>query len=289
MKITALYEQVTNSIITDLERGAVPWVKPWKATGNSLIPLNAATRRQYNGINIPILWEAAERNAYPKNEWLTFKQALEKGAVVRRGEKSTHVVFVKKIHPKDDEERLIGMLKAYSVFNVSQVDGLAQPDPPTIVSEVERHQDIETFIQATKAEVKHGGDMAAYIPSRDYITMPEAHTFKGMEHYYATVLHELTHWTGAKHRLDRDLSGRFKTASYAAEELVAELGAAFLCAHLGIQGELRHSGYIGNWLQLLKEDSRAIFTASSKASQAADYLRGFGEQAQEEVCHDEAA
>lgn len=266
MNIAALYTSVTRSIIEQLEKGAIPWVKPW--TGTPLMPTNAATGRHYSGINVCILWHEAEERGYHTHQWMTYVQAHQKGGQVRKGELSTHVVFVKQLNiMEDNEEKTIGMMKAYSVFNVEQIDGLDIEQTPQPQSPVDQ------FIAATKADIRYGGDTAAYIPSRDCIILPAIQDFKGTEHYYATALHELTHWTGAKHRLDRDLTGRFKTKSYAAEELVAELGAAFLCAHLGVQGELRHSGYIGHWLELFKEDNKAIFTASSRAAQAADYLR----------------
>lgn len=282
MKLTDLYSSVTNTIIRDLERGAPPWVRPWKGSAGGFLPQNYATGRHYNGINICILWYEAEQHGYATQQWLTFQQALAQKACVRKGEKGTTVVFVKRLHVGQDEDaKTIGMMRTFTVFNIAQIEGLPQPEPMPDIPEVVRNATTEAFIAATEADIRRGGDMAAYIPSKDYITIPFEKDFTGMEHFYATALHELSHWSGAKHRLDRDLSGRFKTQSYAAEELVAELSAAFLCAHLGVQGELRHSGYIGNWLELLKSDDRAIFTASSKASQAADYLRAFSEQVEE--------
>ena len=173
------------------------------------------------------------------------------------------------------------MLRQFYVFNVAQIDGLKEPEIQSELPEA-REANTETFIQKTAAQIKHGGNKACYIPSLDFVALPEFNQFRSPQHYYATALHELGHWSGAKHRLDRDLQGRFGTRKYAAEELVAELTAAFLCAHLGIEGELRHAEYIKSWIELLKRDDRAIFTASSKASQAADYLRSFSE-AQEEA------
>jgi antirestriction protein ArdC len=140
---------------------------------------------------------------------------------------------------------------------------------------------VEAFIAASGADIRMGGNKACYVPSHDFVAMPEKHQFKSLEHYYATALHECAHWSGHEKRLNRDLKNRFDTKAYAAEELVAELSAAFLCAHLGIPGELRHADYIGSWLKILKEDNRAIFTAASKAQQAADYLRAFSEEVAE--------
>jgi antirestriction protein ArdC len=286
MHIRALYESVTAQIIADLEAGVCPWTKPWKASGGGIMPHNAATKRSYNGINIPILWHAQSTRGYPTASWMTFKQAQALEATVRGGEKGTHIVFTKQLTVKDaegEEDKKVGMLKAYSVFNVAQIDGLPEEPSQEPLKVVDGR--VADFIKATKAEIQHGGDRACYVPSKDFVLLPNPVAFKTYEHYQATVLHELTHWSGHKGRLDRDLDNRFGTKAYAAEELIAELGAAFLCAHLGIKGELKHSEYIATWIDLLKGDDRAIFTASSKASQAADYLRQFSEPVQQ----DEAA
>jgi antirestriction protein ArdC len=287
MKIADLYRQVTASIIADLEQGVAPWTKPWK-NGNTggIMPINAATKRSYNGINIPILWHAQISRGYPTASWMTYKQATEIGGQVRGGEKSTHIVFTKKLTLKDresEEEKQIGMLKAYSVFNVTQIDGL-EPSPNGLIEETSAQQQdkVDCFIAATKADIRIGGDRACYVPALDFITVPPESAFNTREHFLATNLHELGHWTGAKSRLDRDLKSRFNEKAYAAEELIAELTAAFLCAHLNIKGELKHAEYINSWIQLLSEDDRAIFTASSKASQAADYLRAFSKTAEDE-------
>jgi antirestriction protein ArdC len=281
MKIADLYQHVTNSIISDLEKGVASWVKPWK-TGNvgGIMPMNGVTRRAYSGVNIPILWHAAIARGYPTQQWMTYKQALPLDANVRKGEHGTTVVFTKKLTFREsdtDEERRISMLRTYTVFNVAQIDGL--PTDPSPISESKSGQDAAMlFINATMADIRIGGDRAYYVPSHDFVALPPEQAFTSREHYLATALHELGHWSGHKSRLDRDMQGRFGTMQYAAEELVAELSAAFLCAHLGIKGELRHSEYIANWLELLRDDNRAIFTASSKASQAADYLRSFSKQ-----------
>jgi len=285
MKIADLYRQVTNNIVADLEKGVVPWTKPWK-DGNTggIMPMNAATKRCYNGVNIPILWHAQLARGYLTASWMTYKQATEIGGQVRGGEKSTHIVFTKKLTFKDresEEEKHIGMLKAYSVFNVCQIDDLPQEAAVELPQE-QRRDAVTAFVAATKADIRIGGDRACYVPALDFITLPPESAFNTREHFLATNLHELGHWTGHKSRLDRDLKSRFQEKSYAAEELVAELTAAFLCALLSIKGELKHAEYIANWLDLLKEDHRAIFTASSRASQAADYLRAFSETVEDE-------
>ncbi|MCC3246426.1 ssDNA-binding domain-containing protein [Methylocystis sp. WRRC1] len=281
MHIAAVYENVTKSIIAELEGGTAPWIKPWKSgTRVGIMPANAINGHHYRGINVPILWHAADERGFPKNAWLTFKQALDAGGHVRKGEKGTQIVFTKRISvtDDDDEARQISMLRAFTVFNVAQVEGVEAlaplPEPP--LSGV-----VETFVSATGADIRHGGDRACYVPSRDFIALPNASDFESEQHYEATKLHELVHWSGNEKRLKRDLANRFGTKAYAAEELVAELGAAFLCAHLGVEGRLRHDEYIASWLSLLKEDDRAIFTAASKASAAADYLRSFSEKLEE--------
>jgi antirestriction protein ArdC len=182
VKINDLYSKITEGIIDDLVAGCPPWLKPWKATAvGGLMPHNAATGSSYHGINIPILWDAAQRKSFPSHQWMTFKQALNKGGCVRQGEKSTHIVFVKRLSfkKKDSDEITQGsMLRCYSVFNVTQIDGLPEPDitiiPP---SPAERHAAVEAFIAATKASIHHGGDMAAYVPLTDYITMPRFEAF----------------------------------------------------------------------------------------------------------------
>jgi antirestriction protein ArdC len=280
MKLQELYSQVTSTIIKDLEGGVATWVKPWKSGAKGgIMPYNAVTGRQYRGINIPILWHARQTKEYPTAGWLTYKQALPLDAHVRKGEVGTTVVFTRQLtireSKEDDEEHRISMLKTYTVFNEAQIEGL----PKTPQAEVMEYTDEDAlaFINATQARINHGGDRAYYVPHMDMIWLPSPTDFESYEYYLATALHELAHWSGAKHRLDRQLNNRFGTQAYAAEELVAELGAAFLCAHLNIEGKLRHAEYIANWLELLREDPRAIFTAASKASQAAGFLRSFSE------------
>ncbi len=278
MKLQQLYESVTASIIKELEAGTIPWTKPWKDNPSAIgvMPMNAATGRGYSGINIPILWDAADKHGWTTYGFMTYRQALALGAQVRGGEKGVTVVFAKRLLLKSEqteEEKTVGMLKTYCVFNVAQIDGLPPSKTPEPIS-------VPPFIAATKADIRPGAQ-PMYVPSMDFIAMPALALFKDDGHYYATLLHEAAHWTGAKHRLDRDMKSRFGTQEYAAEELVAELTSAFLCARLGITGELRHAGYIDNWIALLKEDDRAIFTAASKASQAADYLRTFSEVMEE--------
>jgi len=283
MKTAELYRRVTDAIVRELEHGTAPWIKPWKggAAAAPGMPVNAATGHRYQGINVPILWGEAAAMGYPAHAWMTCKQALDKGAAVRKGERGTHVVFAKRVTVGEaDDEKTVAMLRVYVVFNVAQIDGLKDGEAlPSLPVELGGcHEAAQRFIDATGADIRHGGDCAMFVPSRDFIALPPPISFTTSESYLATALHELGHWSGGESRLARDLANRFGTRAYAAEELVAELTSAFLCAHLGVTGELRHAGYISDWLALLRDDSRAIFTAASKASQAADYLRSFSEE-----------
>jgi len=282
MKQSGLYQTVTNRIIGELEAGAVPWVKPWSdgALPVATLPYNAVTDRRYRGVNILTLWDAASRGGYHAPAWLTFLQAQSLGGRVRKGEKGTRVIFTKRIEveaERDDgtvRRKEVLILRGYVLFNVLQVEDLPERfyTAPVLPQEEERLAHVEEVVEKLGARIRNGGNTACFVPSLDEVCMPDFAQFETPEHYYATLLHELGHWSGHSRRLNRDLSGRFGTRAYAAEELVAELTAAFLCASLGIVGQLRHAGYIASWLELLRSDNRAIFTAASKASQAADFL-----------------
>jgi antirestriction protein ArdC len=277
-----LYGEVTAKILAQLESGVIPWVQPWKNNGrgtrNIALPHNAATSRAYSGINIPLLWLAGD--AYGSDGWLTFKQALALGGNVRAGEKGAMVVYADKFIPKDkkDEEkaRPVWFLKAYTVFNVEQCEGL--PNQPVAVAKglPELHAEADTLVLATKARIAIGGDKAAYWPDRDLITVPAPAAYEpdGIN-WYRTAFHELAHWTGAGHRLKRDFPGRFGNEAYAREELVAEMSAAFTCATLGIVPTVRHADYIGLWIKVLRGDKRAIVQAASLASKASDFVLAF--------------
>lgn len=286
MKLTELYEGVTKNIIREIEAGNLPpWLLPWKkGRTTGIIPVNASTKAHYNGLNVLLLWAEREQKQYPSAEWLTYKQCQALGGQVRRGETSTHIIFVKKLNVKDahtDEEKLIPMMRSYSVFNVAQCDGLPHNEPEPELPELERNERAEAFFDAIGAEVRWNEAMAAYIPSRDYIVMPPRNSFHSAANLYATRAHESIHWTGAKHRLNRNLVSRFKSEAYAFEELVAEIGAAMTCAVLQVKGELRHASYVESWLKVLKNDSKAIITAASLASKATEYLRSFSQPVQE--------
>ncbi|RZN32026.1 zincin-like metallopeptidase domain-containing protein [Bradyrhizobium sp. Leo121] len=277
-----LYAEVSARIIAELEAGAAPWIKPWSATPGANTPCNAVTNRPYSGCNVVLLW-MAQAAGYRTPRFLTFKQALELGGHVRKGERGTKVYFVKQLQIQEDAEddsatRLVPMMREYAVFNIDQCDGL--PDsvragkPSRVRNPDHRDDTADEFLHSTRADIREGHGEAYYVPSRDFISMPAFEAFNGADHFYGTVFHELSHWTAHKSRLDRDLKNRFGSRNYAAEELIAELGAAFLCAEFGFDGDLRHAGYIATWIDFLKADKRAFFTACSQASRATDYLRG---------------
>ncbi|CAN7258114.1 ArdC family protein [Mesorhizobium caraganae] len=288
----SLYQEITDRIIAELERGTVPWVKPWGSAKADLgLPSNAATGRRYSGINILILWGAVIERSYPGQNWLTFRQALALGGNVRKGERGTTIVHADRFVPKDEKERAkadgdepqaVPFLKRFTVFNVAQCDGLpahlygnAEPLP-----EREIIPQAEALIHASGADFRIGGDRAFYMPGSDTIQVPPQPAFFQQIDYYRTCFHELGHWTGHPARLARDLSGAFGSKTYAREELVAEITAAFVCSTLGIEPTVRHADYIGTWLAVLREDNRAIFRAASLASKAADFVLGFNAEAE---------
>src|SRR6266576_3892181 len=278
-----LYADVSARIVAELERGAAPWVRPWSATAGQNVPQNAVTGRPYSGCNVVLLW-MAQAAGYRTPRFLTFKQAVELGGNVRKGEHGTKVYFVKQLQVRDQgaddasATRLIPMMREYTVFNVDQCENL--PDSINTGKAIRvRNPDArdglaDDFLRSTGADIREGHGEGFYVPSRDFISMPAFEAFKGGDHFYNVAFHELTHWTAHESRLDRDLKNRFGSRNYAAEELIAELGAAFLCAEFGFDGDVRNAGYIRNWIDLLKADKRAFFTACSQASKAADYLRG---------------
>lgn len=285
-----LYQEVTDRIVEALENGVDgTWRRPWNTAraGDVGTPYNPCGRYFYRGMNVFMLAMSAAAAGWPTVEFATYRQWAAKGAQVRKGEKGTLTVFWTKWTPADadDDDAEDGkrrgarmVLKSAHVFNAAQVDGYSPAGAPAL-PEFERHAACEAAIAATGAAIVHGGDRACYIPAIDEIRMPVREAFKEPAAYYATTFHELAHWTGAKARCDRNLSGRFGSDAYAAEELVAELAAAFLCGAYGIANEPRpdHAQYVASWLRVLKADKRAIFTAASAAQKSADFVRGFSE------------
>lgn len=286
-----LHAQITNLIVTAIDQGDGVTALPWRRTGlPNCLPTNAHSKVSYNGINIVALWASAMLRGYPFGLWATYRQWAELGAQVRKGEKASTVVFYKEYavdaDPADaDDNGVRRVARASSVFNVAQVDSFALPEMPELPPVI-RLERAEALVSSTRADIRHGGDSAFYRRraddgSGDFIQMPDERLFQAeqesqrSEDYYSVLLHELTHWTSPADRCDRALGKRFGDAAYAMEELVAELGAAFLCAELGITAKLRadHAGYIAHWLKVMKSDKRAIFTAAARASEAAVYLK----------------
>lgn len=266
-----IYQEITDRIICELEKGNCPWLKPWKdsKTGAATEPHNAVTGRPYNGVN----WLILNCMPYQSMGWLTFKQAKDLGGHVRKGERGVQVVYWDFSRKDETTGKVIPFAKAYTVFNVEQCEALDATKILVPVPATEGTTDVNAIARRVGAIVKHQGSKAFYSPSSDVVVMPDANAFVSADHYASTLAHELTHWTGHKNRLARDFSGRFGSEAYAFEELVAEIGSAFTCARLGIALDgLHHAGYLASWLKVLKEDKRAIFTASSKAKQACSFL-----------------
>ena len=279
-----VYATVTAQIINAIEQGAGSWRMPWHTSGRfASSPINVTSKKPYRGINTVCLWAAAQSKAYESGEWGTYQQWQERGAQVRKGEKSTLVVFWKFANSADDIDDAgdasatsgshLVFTRGYSVFNAAQVEGYTRKaeTESTLNERIER---ADMFFKSIAAVVRHGGNQAYYSPISDHVQMPPFQAFVESVSYYSTLAHEHTHWTAKADRCDRQLGKRFGDNAYAAEELIAELGAAFTCAHLGVSTEPRadHAAYIQSWLKVLKADKRAIFTAASKAQQATDWL-----------------
>jgi antirestriction protein ArdC len=286
-----VYTRITNKIVADLEQGMRTWMKPWNAgnTGGRIVRPLRHNGVPYSGINILMLWAEAVTKGFGSPTWMTFKQALELNAHVRKGEKGSLVVYANTLTRTEEndegreEERVIPYLKAYTAFNVEQIEGLPEQyyvKPEITTTPVERISHAESFFAATKADIRYRGDRAYYSADGDYIQMPVIEAFRDAESFYATLAHESAHWTKHPARLDRDFGRKsWGDEGYAREELVAELGSAFLCADLELTPEVRedHSSYIASWLKVLKDDKRAIFSAASHAQKAVDYLHSLNE------------
>lgn len=282
-----IHAQVTNAIIVAIERGGTRYRMPWHHDGAPTSrPVNAVSGKGYRGANTLLLWAAAEANGYATGRWATYRGWASLGGQVRKGERSTTVVFWKSfrkdgesqsdssgIDGGDEPGRPRFMARGYSVFNQSQVDGYAPP-VPTPLDEATRHAGADAFFANLNIPLIIGGDQAFYRPSTDTIHMPPFRQFRDWQSFVSVRQHEAGHASGAKHRLDRDLSGRFGSEAYAGEELVAEISAALALADLGIAHEPRpdHAAYVASWLKVLKNDTRAIFTAASKAQAAVDWM-----------------
>jgi antirestriction protein ArdC len=271
-----VYSRVTAQIISAIENGAGTFSMPWHCKDVSFSPVSINGLRPYRGINTVALWATSKERGYTSGLWGTYKNWQEIGGQVRKGEKSALVVYWGQIGGSDDEEnesRPHLFCKGYSVFNLAQVDGVKLPEQKA--KPINEHiADADNFFNALPGRVNHGFNQAFYQPSTDSIGIPDFDQFKQAHGYYSTLAHEYTHWTAPESRMNRQLGKRFGDEAYAAEELIAELGSAYVCAHLQLEQEPRkdHAAYIQGWLRVLKADKRAIFTAASQAQKACDYL-----------------
>lgn len=283
-----IHQKITDQILAALEEGVRPWSQPWSA-GHAAGPVSRPLRHNrepYHGVNVLALWATAAERGYATPIWMTFKQALALGGCVRKGEKGASVVYAGALDAVDadpetgaESERTVRYLKGYTVFNAEQIDGLPDafhaPAPDAFENPDQRDENAEAFFAALGADVRHQGDQPCYIPSQDRIDIPIFERFRSREAYYATLGHETVHWTRHERRLNRCFGREhWGDSGYAREELVAELGAAYLCADLGLALELRddHAAYIGSWIKVLQNDKRAIFQAAAHAEAAVAWL-----------------
>ena len=279
-QVRNLHKEITDRIVARLRNGVVPWRQPWSGQGFGVMPRNALTQRAYSGANVILLWSRAQESGFTAPLWLTFKQALELGGNVRKGEKGETVIYVSKVIREDDDgvRRAIPFLKAYTVFNVAQCDNLPakvlDPNGAQRVANPNTRDDIaDAFIAATGADYRYGEARAYYQPAGDFVNMPAFETFTNASRYYGVAFHELGHWTGADKRLARTFGKRFGDRSYAVEELVAELTSAFLCGEFAFDNDGADADYIATWIKLLEEHEKVIVAAAAAASRAVEFMR----------------
>jgi len=289
MTYVSPYKQITDRILAELANGIAPWAKPWKADKgaskvslSSGFPMNFTTRKAYRGVNVWLLMMAVSENGFTSNLWATFKQVAALKGTVKKGAKAERVFFMSKIEKKPtgaEGEKIndngmveVWVLKGYSVFNFDQIEGIElsaeQIATPSVMPE-----DMAEFIDVVGVDLRHGGNSAFFSPAGDFIGMPKPEQFDSLDHYKATLFHEVGHWTGTADRLNREFGKRFGDRAYAAEELVAELSSAFLAMEYGIEAKLRHADYIGSWIKLLQDHEQAFFRAASEAQKVLDFLR----------------
>lgn len=287
-KFRDVHQEVTDTIIAQLEKGTIPWRQPWNGHSkmNFDLPYNAISNNFYQGINIVLLWGAIHEKQFDCAEWATFKQWSEQKESIRKGEKGSTIVYYDVLEKEDDKGEIqkIPYLKAYKVFNRCQLASYnpQEAKPETEIAPLARRIEIaDSFVENTQAIIEYGAKEAFYRPSEDKIYMPAIEAFRDTENctategLYSTLLHELVHWSGADKRMNRTKGKRFGDNQYAVEELVAELGSAFLCSEFDIatveKGD--HAAYISNWLKVLKDNKYCIVTAASEASKAVNYMK----------------
>jgi antirestriction protein ArdC len=267
-----LYKEITDKVVSGFESGVTPWTRPWSVSkGAEMYPKNYCSGKYYRGINVLLLWATG----YSDMRFATYKQWADKGAQVRKGEKGTQVILFKPITMRDkvepENKKDILLMRSFTVFNISQVDGIKEDIVPVELVPVQMQYTTAVEFESL-AKYVHGGNRAFYRIEGDTIHMPNIDQFKSEGEYHATALHELTHWTGIEKRCDRQFGKRFGDQAYAFEELVAEMGAAFLCGHAGIEYQTQHASYIKSWCDILKGDKKSIITAASQAQKACDYV-----------------
>lgn len=288
MAYVSPYTQITAAILADLKNGVAPWAKPWKSEKGGKValssgfPMNFATRKQYRGVNVWLLLLAAQNNGFTSNLWATFKQIAALKGSVKKGAKAERVFFMSKLEKEPtgaEGEKInangmveIWVLKGYNVFNFDQVEGV-DLKAEEIATPVNMPEDMAEFVEVVGVDVRHGGNQAFFSPAGDFVAMPKPEQFETLDHYKATLFHEVGHWTGTADRLNREFGKRFGDKAYAAEELVAELSAAFLAMEYGIEAKLRHADYIGHWIKLLENHDQAFFRAASEAQKVLDFIR----------------
>ncbi|MDE0091992.1 MAG: zincin-like metallopeptidase domain-containing protein [Oligoflexia bacterium] len=275
-----IYQQITNQIIQDLEKGLPVWETPWKK-GFMGFPTNAFSHTFYSGVNTLILWLQQSQKGFETSQWLTFLQVKKLGGTIIKGEKATPIIFYKKllvVDEKSEEEKTIHHFRTHALFNLSQTIGLEKFIKKHTSKEKAPFKDVkkaEELITQSQAKIAFAPiDRACYLPKEDKILMPKKEQFKTQEAFYSTLFHELSHWTAHKSRLDRPIQNKQGSQAYAFEELIAEISASFICCHLGFEYSTQHSAYIKSWLEVLKEDKQAIFKASSKAQKATQFILG---------------
>lgn len=294
-----VYQDITDKMIACLESGTLPWVKPFskgEQGGNCELPHNAISSNNYQGINTLLLWGEQQDKGYQSNTWLTFKQAADLKGNVMKGQKGCPVIYFQMLDKKDDDKKVIGkipMIKSYTVFNIEQCENIESTKVKIPVKREITYTTALNFAELCEAEVRHSTeDKAFYTPTYDFIQMPYLDQFTNTENYDSTLLHELSHWTGSKKRLDRGMKGTFGSTEYAKEELTAELSSAFLAANLGLKHEELHhntAAYLQSWLKALKGDKKFIFQAASRAQKANNYLLDIAEVNQKELTACKAA
>lgn len=283
------YKQITDRILADLEAGVASWAKPWKvdAKGNKVpvssgFPMNFSSRKAYRGINVWLLMSAAAEHGFGSNAWATFKQIAAMGGTVKKGSKSERVFFMSKLEKEptgaegervnDNGKVEIWVLKGYSVFNLDQVEGI-EISKEELATVSTLPEDVSEFVDMLSVDVRHGGSQAFFSPAGDFVAMPKPEAFLSLDHYRATLYHEVGHWTGSEKRLAREFGKRFGDKAYAFEELVAELSAAFLAMEYGIEARLQHAEYIASWIKLLTDHEQAFYRAAAEAQRVLDFIR----------------